>query len=255
MQNLLRKARYNTKVFFHKNTPTILTCIGAVGMIATTVLAVQATPKAIKLLEEAEKEKGEELTKTEMVIVAGPAYIPSVVIGLSSIACVFGANVLNKKQSASLTSAYVLLENSYKEYREKLIELYGKEADREIRDAIIRDHNDYHVIDSDIPEDKLIWIDEISGNSIIRYEREIIDAEYHLNRNFTMRGYACLNELYEFLGMPQTEYGDEVGWSMCDGYSWIDFEHHLVSRDDGGRPVYAIGMIFGPSADYLEGWE
>lgn len=255
MQNFLRKARYNTKVFFHRNTPTILTCIGAAGMIVTTVMAVKATPKAMKLLEEAEKEKGEELTKTEMVMVAGPAYIPSAVIGFSAIACVFGANVLNKKQSASLTSAYALMENAYKEYREKLIELYGKEADREIRDAIIRDHGNYHVIDCDIPEDKLVWVDEISGNSIVRYEREIIDAEYHLNRNFTMRGYACLNELYEFLGMPRTDYGDEVGWSMSDGYCWIDFEHHLVSRDDGGQPVYAIGMVFGPNADYLEGWE
>lgn len=254
MQELMRKMRFKTKVFFHNNSPTILTCIGAAGMIATTVLAVKATPKALKLLEEAKEEKGEELSKAEVAMVAGPAYIPSAVIGVSSIMCVFGANVLNKRQSASLTSAYALLENSYKEYRDKLIELYGKEADREIRDAIIRDHGEYHVIDCDIPEDKLVWVDEISGNSITRYEREIIDAEYHLNRNFTMRGYASLNELYEFLGMPQTEYGDEVGWSMSDGYSWIDFEHHLVSRDDGGPSVYAIGIVFGPSADYLRDW-
>ena len=51
MQELMRKMRFKTKVFFHNNSPTILTCIGAAGMIATTVLAVKATPKALKLLE------------------------------------------------------------------------------------------------------------------------------------------------------------------------------------------------------------
>lgn len=255
MQKLLQKVRFNTKVFFRKNSPTILTCIGAGGMIATVVLAVKATPRAMKLLEDAENEKGEGLTKTEVIVTAGPAYIPATIIGLSSIACVFGANVLNKNQSASLASAYALLENSYKEYREKLIELYGKEADKEIRDAIIRDHCEYHVIDCDIPEDKLVWVDEISGNSVVRYEREIIDAEYHLNRNFTMRGYASLNEFYEFLGLPTTDYGDAVGWSISDGIYWIDFEHRLVSRDDGGPSVYAIGMVFGPDEDYLREWE
>ena len=112
MQELMRKMRFKTKVFFHNNSPTILTCIGAAGMIATTVLAVKATPKALKLLEEAKEEKGEELSKAEVVMVAGLAYIPSAVIGVSSIMCVFGANVLNKRQSTSLTSAYALLEYS-----------------------------------------------------------------------------------------------------------------------------------------------
>ncbi len=108
MQNFLQKVRFNTKVFFHKNSPFILTCLGAAGMIGTTVLAVKATPKAMLLLEDAKKEKGEELTKAEVIITAGPAYIPSAVMGVSAIICVFGANALNKKQSASLTSAYTL---------------------------------------------------------------------------------------------------------------------------------------------------
>lgn len=255
MENVIRKCRYETKVFFSRNSPTILTCLGVLGMVTTTVMAVRATPKAMQLLEKAEKEKETKLTKCEIIVTAGPAYIPATLIGVSAIVCVFGANILNKKQSASLASAYALLENSYREYREKLIELYGVEADQQIRDAIVRTNCDYHQIGCDIPDEKLIWHDEISGETFEAYEKEVMDAEYHLNRNFTMRGYASLNEFYEFMGLPQTEYGNAVGWSMSDGYCWIDFEHHLVSRDDGGTPIYTIWMVFPPSHDYLREWE
>lgn len=54
-------------------------------------MAVRATPKAVKMLEEAESEKGEYLTKLEIIRAAGPIYIPSVLLGVSTIACIFGA--------------------------------------------------------------------------------------------------------------------------------------------------------------------
>ena len=79
------------------NSATILTCLGAVGVVVTVVTAVKATPKALTLMEEAKEEKGEELTKMEVVKAAGPAYIPAVVFGAATITCIFGANVLNKQ--------------------------------------------------------------------------------------------------------------------------------------------------------------
>ena len=87
----------------------------------------------------------------------------------------------------------------------------------------------------------------------MRYEREVIDAEYHFNRNFTMRGYAFLNEFYEFLGLPMTEYGRIAGWSMSSGIMWVDFEHRLIDNDDGGTACYSIDMVFPP--EVLEEWE
>ena len=35
-----------------KASPTILSCIGAVGVVATAVMAVKATPKALELVKE-----------------------------------------------------------------------------------------------------------------------------------------------------------------------------------------------------------
>lgn len=48
--------------FVKKYGSTILTTLGVVGVIGTTVAAVKETPKALMLLNEAKKEKGEELT-------------------------------------------------------------------------------------------------------------------------------------------------------------------------------------------------
>lgn len=242
--------------------PTILTVIGAVGVVATVVTAVRATPKALKLLDEAKEEKGEELTKLEVVKVAGPAYIPSVAIGASTIACMFGANVLNKRQQAAVTSVYVLADTTYKEYRGKLKELFGEEADTQIRDAIAKDKCDYQGVYApgcrELPDsggDTFLFYEEYRGTYFESTVEAVQNAEYHFNRNLTMRGYATLNEFYEFLGLEKTEEGETLGWStfqMADNYdsSWLDFDHRLTTVSDDGLECYVISMVIPPCIDY-----
>ena len=102
--------------FFKRNSSVILTCVGGIGVIATAVLSVKATPKAYERIEQAKKEKGKELTKFETIKSAAPSYIPAVAVGLGTLVCIFGANALNKRQQASLISAYTLIDKSYKQY-------------------------------------------------------------------------------------------------------------------------------------------
>ena len=125
--------------FIKRNTPTLLTCLGAIGVVATAVLAAKETPKALSLLENSKKEKEEELTMFEKVKIASPIYIPSVITGMATIACIFGSNIISKSQQATLMSAYALLDNAYKEYRKKADELYGKQASEQIREEIAKD--------------------------------------------------------------------------------------------------------------------
>lgn len=96
--------------------------------MVTALMATNAKPKATKLLDKAREEKGEELTTFEKIKTAGPVYIPTIITGAGTIACIFGANILNKRQQASLMSAYALVDNSFTEYKNKLKELYGEEA-------------------------------------------------------------------------------------------------------------------------------
>ena len=58
----------NVKSFFNRNASTILSCLGGAGVIATSVMAVKATPKAISLITKAEEIKGEKLSKWEAVL-------------------------------------------------------------------------------------------------------------------------------------------------------------------------------------------
>ena len=91
------------------------------------------------MLEEAESEKGEYLTKLEIIRAAGPIYIPSVLLGVSTIACIFGANALNQKKQTSLMSAYAMLNESYKQYRKAAKTVYGEDADDKIHAEMAKD--------------------------------------------------------------------------------------------------------------------
>ena len=232
MNNLLR----SSKVFLKRNGSTILTCVGAVGVVATAITAVKATPKALYLLEKAKEEKGEELTKLETVKVAGPVYIPSVVLGVSTIACMFGSNILNKRQQASLASAYALLDSSYKEYKKKVIELYGEEADKEVKREIVKAEPRDFVFTTN--GDKQLYYDFYSRRYFEAEPAVVQNAEYFINRELRMKDCASVNEFYELLGIPTLLEGDELGWSTeaCfafDGNPWIDFDHEKIVMEDG----------------------
>lgn len=242
----------SSKIFFKRNGSTILTCIGAVGVVATGVAAAKATPKAMMLLEEAKEEKGEELTTVQKVIVAGPAYIPAIAIGVSTIACIFGANILNKRQQAALMSAYAVLDSSYKQYRVKVNELLGEEADKEIKGEIAKDGIDKEKRPSD---GKQLFFDFFSMQYFESTLADVFYAEYEFNKLFADRGYASLNELYKMLGVGLVEYGEEFGWSYeaggaFYGYSWIDFKHEMIMLDDG-LECCVISTPFEPTNDYL----
>ena len=156
------------------NSSSILTGIGVVGVIGTAVLSACATPKVVRLVENTEYEKGEKLTKLEKVRIAAPAYIPAVLTGAATIACIIGANILNKQQQASLISAYALLDRSYKDYRHKVIELYGEEADTRIRKEIAQEDFEKELFDME--DDEFLFYDECHRQYFVSgAEKAILD--------------------------------------------------------------------------------
>lgn len=231
-----------SKMFVKKNGSTILTCIGGAGVVATSVMAVKATPKALLMLHNAREEKGNDLTVMECVKTAAPAYIPAILVGASTIACIFGANALNRRQQASLMSAYALLDNSYKEYKSKVIDLYGEEADLQVREEIAKDK---YTGDGKIPDNNnVLFYDEFSGRYFETTTAKVLKAEYELNKKISVHGGAYLNEFYELVGLPTTDYGDHLGWSAAGMYEmyweqWLDFNHEKIVLDDG-LEVYLI---------------
>lgn len=248
MNNLLK----HTKAFVERNASTILTCVAGAGVVVTSVMAVKATPKALTLLEKAEEEKGEKLTTFEVVKTAGPAYIPTIVSGTATIACVFGANILNKRHQAAMMSAYALLDNSYKEYKKKVEELYGEGADMNVRSEIAKDK--YEQTDILVKDDERLYYDDFSGRYFKSTTEKILKAEYEVNRILAEDGCLFLNEFYELLGLEIVDYGDFLGWSSFEimettWNNWLYFEHTKVILDDG-LECTIISMGFEPTFEF-----
>jgi hypothetical protein len=250
MNNLLQ----SSKNFIKRNGSTILTCVGSIGVVATTVMAVKATPKAVRLLEEAEAQKEETLTTFEKVKVAAPVYIPTILLGVSTIACVFGANALNKRQQASLLSAYALLNNSYKEYKKKVTELYGEDADANVRTELAKDA--YAESDIEYEDNKLLFYDEYRQEYFNATMEDVLTAEYVLNRDLSCHEYVTLNEFYDLLKLPRTDFGEILGWASFtvyehQWYSWIEFNHRKVELEDG-MECYILEIITEPIPNFEE---
>lgn len=240
-------------MFFKRNASTILTCAGGIGVVATAVVAVKDTPKAMQIIEQAEEAKGESLTVVEKIKYAGPVYIPAILIGASTLACIFGAHFLNKRQQASLMSAYALLDNSYKEYKKKVDEVYGEGADARIKGEIAKDKYDQE--DIYVEDEKQLFYDYFSERYFESTMEEVMQAEYDLNRKLHTRDYAYLNDYYDLIGLEQIPSGWNLGWSMgasFDHYwkTWIDFRHEKVEMEDG-MECYIITMTE-PIPDFEE---
>ena len=242
----------NSTMFVKRNASTILTCVGGAGVVATSVMAVKATPKAMRLLEEAKTEKGEDLTKWEKVKTAGPAYVPSIIMGATTLACIFGANMLNQRKQAALMSAYALLDSSYKDYKKKVEELYGEGADKNVRTELAKDK--YAETDISVDDNKQLFYDDYSGRYFEATMEDVISAQYKINRKIATWGGVDLNEFYELVGLPTVDYGDYIGWSCGTLYDmcwepWLDFYHEKVEMDDG-LECYIIRFSTEPMYDY-----
>lgn len=254
MRNMNAKLLQRSRIFVKRNASTILTCVGVVGVVGTAVLTAKAAPKALKAVEDAKEEKGDDLTVPEVIKAVAPAYIPVVVVGIATVTCIVGANMLNKRQQASLASAYALLDTSYKEYKKKVTDLYGEEVDNHIKAEIAKDK--YELTDILPEEGNRLFYDEYSGRYFETTDAKVKKAEYMVNRHLQTKGYACVNDFYKELGMEMLYGGFDVGWAPeflkeHAWQSWLDFNHQTTVLDDG-LEVCIISFYTDPITNFLD---
>ena len=250
----------NVQRFVKCNASTILSVLGVAGVIATTVTAVKATPKAMEFVKKAEEEKGEKLSKWEKVNVVGVAYIPTVLVGTATVACILGANLVSRRQQATLMSAYALLDRSYKDYKNKANELYGDGAGKQICEGIVKDK--YTGDESSGDDGKELFYDFYSGRYFESTKEHVMRAQYEVNRSLFVNYAVGLNEYYDLLGLEEKPEYEMLGWSCGQmeemyGHPWIEFEHEEIILDgdleyDEGLKCTIINMPLSPFVDYLE---
>lgn len=245
--------------FIRNNSATILTIASVGGLVVTTISAVKAGQKAVKRLERATKEKGEELTKIEKVLNLLPVYIPTIAWGLGTATCIVGSNIINQKRQTSLIAAYSMLDTKFHQYQQTTNKLFGSDAHEKIQIEMAKDNyiwtgifNDELTYDPDSDySDKVIFYNTVTDSYFESTMASVLAAEYHTNRNLMIRGYVTVNDFCDFLGVKAVPWGGVMGWdhNIFDmGVCWLDFENKTVTLDDDLEcivisPNFEVGQI------------
>lgn len=248
----LKNMASDVKSTMVKNAPGILVGVGIVGMVGTTILAVRATPKAIKLIENKKRElEVDSLTPVETVKTTWKCYIPAAVTGVTSTACLIGASSVSARRNAALATAYNLTKVALNDYKDAVVETIGEKKEQVVRDAVAKKKIEQDpVTNTEVivtERGTTLCYDAVFG----RYFRSDIDtikrAVNELNRSIVSSMYASLNEFYDEIGLPPIEIGDKLGWNMDDGQIEVDFSSQLAAD---GTPCLVISFNVAPDYGY-----
>lgn len=258
----------NVKTGMKKRSPEILTGIGIAGMVTTTVLAVRATPKALRLIDDEKKDifnhlnqediPGNNVDYTDMSLkpievlkVAWKPYIPAAITGVASITCLIGASSVNAKHNAALVTAYQLSTTALNEYKAKVVETIGEKKEAKVREELDKDH-----LKNDPVSGKEIFItstgnvrfyDAMASRRFTSDIDSLRKIENNLNKRMRDEVYISLNDLYREIGLDEIPVGDELGWDIDKGYINMTFTPLI---DDDGTPCIVMDYLVRPTYGY-----
>lgn len=250
-KTVITNALRNTKTNLIKHSPQILTGVGIVGMIGTTVMAVKATPKAIKIIDEKRVEKCDELTPVEVIKATWKCYIPSAITGVASVGCLIRANSISTRRNAALVTAYNLSRNALAEYKEKVVETIGEKKEQAVVDKIAKDKiekdpvSNHEVIK--LTKGTTLCYDAVFGRYFMSDIETIRRAVNKINRSIVSDMYASLNDFYSEIGLPHVDVGELLGWNYDDGEVEIFFSSDL---SEDGTPCLVIHYNVVPKYDF-----
>ena len=267
----------NTKNGVQKHSPEILAGVGVVGVVASTVMACKATMKLNDILEESketrdkirevesnpryEEQYSHEDAKKDLTInytqtglKIAKLYAPAVILGSASLGCLLASNDILRKRNAALSAAYMTVDKSFKEYRQRVVDRFGEEVEKEIRYNIKAEEVTSTVVAEDGSETTITeTVKTMDPNLYSDYAKFFDEAspywqkdpEYNFmflksqqqyaNDLLKARGRLFLNEVYEMLGIDKTKAGQIVGWVYNPenpiGDNFVDFGIFDMSKE------------------------
>ena len=262
----LSKAGFQIK----KHSPEILIVAGIAGVVTSAVMACKATTKINDILDQTKEEVGKvndalvnekipedvyskEDAKKDLAIIyiqtgvkLVKLYGPSLILGALSITSILASNNILRKRNVALAAAYATIDSSFKEYRSRVIERFGKDLDRELKYNIKAkeisettvDENGKEttvtktvpVVESEEPSDYARFFCEGCAGWTKDPEMNLVflkQQQNWANELLKTRGHLFLNEVYDMLGIERSKAGQVVGWVYdetnpnCDNY--VDF--------------------------------
>lgn len=243
-----------------KYSPEILMGIGIAGMVTSTVLAVKATPKALMLMEMKKEElELETLTPVETVKTTWKCYLPTVITGATSIACLVGSHSVNSRRNAALATAYKLSETAFAKYRESTLETVGEKKEKSVRDKI----SEKQIKETPVNKTEVfmtgkgqtLFFEPLSSRYFYSDLEKIKRAENKLNKEIICDAFDAgrtVNDFYDEIGIPTTSTGDNLGWKI--GYL-IDIYPSAQMAEEGteheGEPCIVLNYTNPPKYEFL----
>lgn len=312
--NKLKGVATKTGLQLKKHAPEIMVVTGVVGTVASTVLACRATTKVLPIIKEAKEDlnalevaiENPELLENKGVTVEDckndmrityaqtglkivKEYAPAVILGALSITCILTSHKMLRTRNATLAAAYIAEHAGFKEYRERVIERFGKELDKELKYNIKKEKIETVVVNEDgsetVTEEIVDTIDPTSyspfaiifddGNKGWEKDPEhnkffLLQTQNYLNETLKARalespngrGHLFLNEAYDALGARRTKAGAVFGWIYDEenpiGDNFIDFclfdVHNPQTRDFINHKERSVVIDFnvdGPILDLI----
>lgn len=218
--------------------------------------------------EQARKEINQVYVQTGLEVVK--IYIPPVAVGATGVLSVLASHNIMNKRNAALAAAYATIDSSFKQYRNRVLERLGEEAECELRTGASMREIEEKIVDEKTGKEKntkktVPVLDENNGYSDYCRFFDKHSKGYETNSDYTdmfLRAqeniaqqklvadrYLFLNDVYDLLGIERTVAGQVVGWlydpNDPTGDNRVRFKRYDVYREDeNGEIVPAILIDF-----------
>lgn len=312
LSNLKSVAKVAT-IGIKKHSPEILMGIGTISFVATVVTASKATIKAQDILENhkgelddiklAAEENDPEYTEKDVKkdkitlysqtgMALAKDYAPAAGFAALTLTCFFGAFGIMKKRYVTLSFAYSALETSFRNYRQRVIEDKGEDADiyymtgQKVKEVTVKDEEGNKVKQKvmTLPDGTILspyafkfgkyrengelnrqWLNDTSLNrAYILGQQDYLNNQLYMrsvfdnNHDVIKRGWVFLNEIRDLLGEDPTATGAVVGNLFGNGEpgrdGYIDFRI-IEAEDEYGTCFYINPNVDGLIYDIVEKYE
>lgn len=271
-----------------KRSPEILVAVGVVGTVVSAVMACKATTKINTILDEtkeqlgkiheyagnpdaAEKYNAEDAKKDTAIVYAqtgvklAKLYAPAVGLGILSISSILASNNILRKRNMAISAALAAATQNFKDYRNCVIERFGKEVDHQLRYNIKAEEIEETVTDEKGKEKKVkksIEVADPNASGYVKYftrsnpyweedssyvEMFLRSQQNYANDKLKATGHLTLNDVYDMLGFHDSKAGMVVGWiydlDHPNGDNYVEFDVkkvNLPNEQGGYEEAYAI---------------
>lgn len=280
----IKKTLMKTSLKLKKHSPEILIVAGVIGTVASTVMACKATTKLGEIMDNAKDdieavheavEHPEDLPQkytaedgkkdltivyTQTALRVAKLYLPAVALGALSLTAIIKSHDILKKRNVALAAAYTAADKGFKEYRNRVVERFGNDIDKELRYNVKAKEFEHKVVNDDGTEEtvaetvNVASIDDVSD--FAKYFNKDCagwsdNAEKNLfflkrqqdfaNELLEANGYLFLNEVYDMLGIPRSKAGQVVGWVYDKNViAKVDFGIYTINREENQQFVNGL---------------